>query len=64
MLFSNVKEVDRTYLRYLSSCLREEFNLDGIPIRIFVRTGDNPYTVGLSSVRNDKSHSKSGKQKK
>ena len=43
VLFSNVKELDRTYLRFLSSCLREEFNLDGIPIRIFVRTSDNPY---------------------
>lgn len=43
MLFSNVKELDRTYLRFLSSCLREEFNLDGIPIRIFVRTSENPY---------------------
>ncbi|KNB45684.1 ribosome-associated GTPase [Blastocystis sp. subtype 4] len=56
VLFSNVKDIDRTYLRYLSSCLREEFNLDGIPIRIFVRTGDNPYTVGIVFFRNVKSH--------
>ena len=45
VLFSNSKEIDQTYLRYLSSCLREEFNLDGVPIRIFVRTSENPYSV-------------------
>lgn len=47
VLFSNVKDIDRTYIRYLSSCLREEFSLDGIPIRISVRTSENPYTVRL-----------------
>ena len=45
VLFCNVKELDATYLRYLCSCLREEFNLNGVPVRIFVRASENPYTV-------------------
>lgn len=45
VLFCNVKELDATYLRYLCSCLREEFNLNGVPVRIYVRASENPYTV-------------------
>ena len=48
VLFSNSKEIDKTYLRFLSSCLQEEFDLNGVPIRIFVRVSENPYTVVLS----------------
>ena len=47
VLFSNSKEIDRTYLRFLSSCLQEEFDLNGVPIRIYVRVSENPYTVGM-----------------
>lgn len=45
VLFCNVKELDATYVRYLCSCLREEFNLNGVPVRIYVRASENPYTV-------------------
>jgi len=31
------------YLRYLANGLREAFDLGGIPLRLLVRTGDNPY---------------------
>ena len=52
VLFSNSKEIDKTYLRFLSSCLQEEFDLNGVPIRIFVRVSENPYTVVLSERNN------------
>ncbi len=32
-----------SYTRYLINSLRERFDLDGAPIRLFVRKGDNPY---------------------
>ena len=31
------------YLRYLSSGMRDDFDLDGVPIRLLLRKGDNPY---------------------
>lgn len=32
-----------SYLRYLTNNLREDFDLDGVPIRLYMRKGDNPY---------------------
>jgi GTP-binding protein len=32
-----------SYLRYLTNNLRDDFDLDGVPIRIYMRKGDNPY---------------------
>ena len=56
VLFCNVKELDATYLRYLCSCLREEFNLNGVPVRIYVRASENPYTNhGASAKRRSES---------
>jgi GTP-binding protein len=31
------------YLRYLTNSLREAFDLAGVPLRLLLRTGDNPY---------------------
>ena len=43
-LFVNRPEaLDETYLRYVVNGLREEFDLPGVPIRIMVRGGKNPY---------------------
>jgi GTP-binding protein len=43
-LFANRPEaIDETYLRYIVNGLREEFDLPGVPIRIMVRGGKNPY---------------------
>ncbi|OAO12756.1 GTP-binding protein, partial [Blastocystis sp. ATCC 50177/Nand II] len=53
VLFSNSKEIDKTYLRFLSSCLQEEFDLNGVPIRIFVRVSENPFTVSAFTVQCD-----------
>ena len=43
-LFANRPEaIDETYLRYIVNGLRETFALPGVPIRIMVRGGKNPY---------------------
>lgn len=40
---SNLKNFPESYIRYLKNSLREEFDLDGVPIRIHLVKGDNPY---------------------
>ncbi len=43
-LFANhPKGLPRSYLRYLANDLRDTFDLDGVPLRIMVRKGENPY---------------------
>ena len=32
-----------SYLRYLANGLREAFDLPGVPLRLLLRTGENPY---------------------
>lgn len=32
-----------SYVKYLINSIRKEFDLDAVPIRLFVRKGDNPY---------------------
>jgi GTP-binding protein len=36
-------ELPAAYRRYLINALRDDFNLPGIPLRLMVRTGKNPY---------------------
>jgi len=36
-------ELPESYRRYLANGLRETFGLDGVPIRVLLRKGDNPY---------------------
>ncbi|WP_245271431.1 hypothetical protein [Mesorhizobium sp. LSJC264A00] len=33
----------QSYVRYLSNSLREAFDMPGVPIRIALRTSDNPF---------------------
>jgi GTP-binding protein len=40
---SRVTEIPEDYLRYLIGSLRKSFGLQGTPIRILQREGDNPY---------------------
>ena len=40
---SRPAELPEAYVRYLVNGLREEFGLAGIPIRINLRKGKNPY---------------------
>ena len=44
ILFSaTAGKLPESYLRYLANGLRDDFGLDGIPIRILTRSGKNPY---------------------
>jgi GTP-binding protein len=36
-------EIPASYLRYLENGLRERFDLPGVPIRLHLRKGKNPY---------------------
>ena len=40
---SRATALPESYRRYLVNGLREDFDLSGIPIRLFVRSDDNPY---------------------
>lgn len=40
---SNTDELPESYLRYLTTSLRTEFEFGGAPIRIFLRKSDNPF---------------------
>jgi GTP-binding protein len=40
---SHPEALPRAYLRYLTNSLREAFDLPGVPIRLRLRKGDNPY---------------------
>ncbi len=43
ILFTNQEEGPESYLRYLANKLRETFDLPGVPLRIILKTGKNPY---------------------
>ena len=40
---SRPKDVPESYRRYLVNALRQDFNLDGVPLRLSFRGGKNPY---------------------
>lgn len=40
---SSVDELPEAYLRYLVNALRDDFDLEGVPIRLLKRKGRNPY---------------------
>ncbi len=43
---SRPKSLPESYLRYLVNALREEFDLEAVPIRLLPRGGRNPYVEG------------------
>jgi GTPase len=43
LFVSKPQDLPASYLRYLMTSLREDFDLPGIPIRLWVRKGANPY---------------------
>jgi GTP-binding protein len=46
-LFGNqLSELPKSYTRYLVNGMREAFELPGVPIRLSLRTGKNPYDKG------------------
>lgn len=40
---SRPQELPESYIRYLMNGLRQDFALDGVPLRIHLRKGENPY---------------------
>jgi GTP-binding protein len=40
---SRPEELPKSYVRYLSKSLREVFDLPGVPVRLNLRKGENPY---------------------
>jgi GTP-binding protein len=40
------KGLPDSYMRFLANRLRDEFDLDGIPLRLLLRQGHNPYAKG------------------
>jgi len=45
-LFGNkLEELPESYLRYLVNALRDAFDLPGVPIRLAIRAGKNPYAA-------------------
>jgi GTP-binding protein len=44
LLFANIEDVPDSYTRYLVNTMRERFELPGVPIRIKIKTGKNPYS--------------------
>ncbi|MEL7049713.1 MAG: hypothetical protein AAFO75_12295 [Pseudomonadota bacterium] len=40
---SKPKDLPKSYVRYLTGSLRSAFNLPGVPIRLNLRKGENPY---------------------
>jgi len=43
LFVSKPKDLPESYLRYLAGSLRDSFELDGVPIRMVMRKGRNPY---------------------
>jgi GTPase len=43
---SQPEALPKAYLRYLTNSLRDTFDLPGVPIRLKLRKGDNPYDRG------------------
>ncbi|MGO8866956.1 MAG: ribosome biogenesis GTPase Der, partial [Alphaproteobacteria bacterium] len=43
-LFGNkLEDLPESYLRYLANAMRKAFALPGVPIRLSLRKGENPY---------------------
>ena len=48
LMATRADQMPEQYRRYLINSLRESFDLPGVPIRISVRSGKNPYAEGES----------------
>ncbi|HEY9079630.1 ribosome biogenesis GTPase Der [Magnetovibrio sp.] len=43
LFVSHAKGLPESYVRYMSNAIREDFDLWGVPLRVVVRKGHNPY---------------------
>jgi len=48
---SKPDDLPKSYIRYLTNSLREAFDLPGVPVRLNLRKGDNPYDKKPSKRR-------------
>jgi len=46
LFMSSRGELPESYIRYLINGIREDFDMPAVPIRLFPRTGNNPYVDG------------------
>jgi GTP-binding protein len=46
---TRAKGLPDSYIRYLANRLRDEFDLEGIPLRLNLRQGRNPYAKDAGS---------------
>jgi GTP-binding protein len=44
MWVSRATELPDTYKRYIINALREDFDLQGVPVRLLIRTSRNPFS--------------------
>ena len=44
LFLNRPRDLPEAYLRYLANGLRETFGFDGVPLRLVIRKGDNPYS--------------------
>lgn len=50
---SQASQLPESYSRYLINNLRKDFELEGVPIRIFVRGGKNPYDDKKKKIKSN-----------
>ena len=43
---SQASELPASYVRYLTNRMRQDFNMPGVPIRMYIKAGKNPYVDG------------------
>ena len=43
MVFANTIKIPTSYIRYMKRSLAKRFDMEGIPIRLVIKTTDNPY---------------------
>ena len=61
VLFCNKPEdLPDSYVRYLENELRRDFDLPGVPLRLYLRKGENPYAGGRRTAKERKANKRRG----
>lgn len=62
VVFTNhIKPLEGSYQRYLQNSLKETFNLNLTPVRLYLRKSDNPYEGRKTKIFSKKTHQKKKK---